>query len=242
MKLKSLLMGSVAAAGLSTGAFAADPAALTSLNVCDLLGLSGLTISSDTNCLQISGGVDYTFTWGDYSASTDIFGTTVGFSGSAVTMASSSGAYDWSSTVEAWLKFVGTADSDFGPAKAVIKLVATSTASYTDSGLNTSSSGAVMLKEAYVAIGDSTILMAGKKGSVANMGDDTPFNFLGLFLSDNIDAGVGASNGIATGGHVIQVTSDLGNGVSVAGGLEDLNGTGTAVASWPMRVTSSPVM
>ena len=36
------------------------------LDVCDQLGLSGLTISSDTNCLQISGGVDYEFTWGDY--------------------------------------------------------------------------------------------------------------------------------------------------------------------------------
>src|SRR5690606_34138015 len=29
---------------------------------------------------------------------------------------------DWYSKVEAWIKFVATADSDFGPAKAVIKI------------------------------------------------------------------------------------------------------------------------
>src|SRR3954463_1058751 len=69
MKLKSLILGSVAAAGLSTGAFAADLGVLTSLDVCDSLGISGLTISSDTNCLQISGGVSYEFNWGDYRRS-----------------------------------------------------------------------------------------------------------------------------------------------------------------------------
>ena len=49
MKLKSLILGSVAAAGLSTAGFAADLGVLTSLDVCDELGLSGLTFSSDTN-------------------------------------------------------------------------------------------------------------------------------------------------------------------------------------------------
>src|SRR5690606_40077511 len=67
MKIRSLLLGSVAAAGLSTGAFAADLGVLTSLDVCDALGLSGLTISSDTNCLQITGEVKYEFNWGDYA-------------------------------------------------------------------------------------------------------------------------------------------------------------------------------
>ena len=46
MKLKSLILGSVAAAGLSTAGFAADLGVLTSLDVCDSLGISGLTISS----------------------------------------------------------------------------------------------------------------------------------------------------------------------------------------------------
>ena len=68
MKIRSLLLGSIAAAGLATGAQAADLAkgVMTSLDVCDALGLSGLTISSDTNCLQITGGVSYMFAWGDY--------------------------------------------------------------------------------------------------------------------------------------------------------------------------------
>src|SRR5690606_29020916 len=66
MKLKSLILGSVAAAGLSTAAFAADLGVLTSLDVCDELGLSGLTISSDTNCLQISGKVSYEFNFGNW--------------------------------------------------------------------------------------------------------------------------------------------------------------------------------
>src|SRR5438034_7163487 len=70
MKIRSLLLGSIAAAGLATGAHAADLAkgVMTSLDVCDSLGLSGLTISSDTNCLQITGGVSYQFVWGDYKS------------------------------------------------------------------------------------------------------------------------------------------------------------------------------
>src|SRR5450432_4579116 len=73
MKLRSLLLGSIAMAGMSglaTGAYAADLAkgVLTSLDVCDSLGLAGLSISSDTNCLQISGEVSYMFDWGDYES------------------------------------------------------------------------------------------------------------------------------------------------------------------------------
>jgi len=73
MKIKSLLLGSLALAGVSgfaAGAQAADLAkgVMTSLDVCDALGLSGLTISSDTDCLQITGGVSYMFAWGDYKA------------------------------------------------------------------------------------------------------------------------------------------------------------------------------
>ena len=67
MKIRSLVLGSVAAAGLSTAGYAADLGVLTSLDVCDSLGLSGLTISSDTNCLQITGEVKYEFTWGDWA-------------------------------------------------------------------------------------------------------------------------------------------------------------------------------
>ncbi len=246
MKLKSLILGSVAAAGLSTGAFAADLGVLTSLDVCDALGLSGLTISSDTNCLQISGKVSYEFNWGDYNA--DLLLTTT--SAGAANIMDNGGAagdeLDWSSKVEAWLKFVGTADSDFGPAKAVIKLKAKNESKTVNEGPDGATgpgaaggsialgSDAVAVDEAYVQVGDTTVIMAGKKGSIAKDGDDEPFNFLGLFNSEAVDAGVGYTLGdignIRTGGQVIQVVSDLGNGVSVGLGLEDLNGTNAAVA------------
>src|SRR5690606_11272622 len=74
MKLKSLILGSVAAAGLSTAGFAADLGVLTSLDVCDALGISGLTISSSDNCLQITGGVSYEFNWGDYDGTAWLVG------------------------------------------------------------------------------------------------------------------------------------------------------------------------
>jgi hypothetical protein len=134
MNIRSLLLGSVAAAGLATGAHAADLAkgVMTSLDVCDALGLSGLTVSSDTNCLQVTGGVSYQFAWGDYkygvgsAASGQVLGVTPDDSTSIAVAGDASGttgrATDWDSQMIAWLQVVGTADSDFGPAKVVIKL------------------------------------------------------------------------------------------------------------------------
>jgi hypothetical protein len=68
MKIRSLLLGSAAAVGLATGAYAADGAVsvISALSACDALGLSGITISSDTNCIQISGEVKWEGNWGDY--------------------------------------------------------------------------------------------------------------------------------------------------------------------------------
>ncbi|MGV3574814.1 MAG: hypothetical protein ACO1O4_06710 [Devosia sp.] len=227
MKLKSLILGSVAAAGLSTAGFAADLGVLTSLDVCDALGLSGLTISSDTNCLQLSGGVSYEFNYGDFRTEGVVAGTFDGNRNIGVR----DGAADWNTKVEAWLKAVGTADSDFGPAKAVIKIkeVDLTRVSRTGAGAvavdNDGERVGLYIDEAYVAVGDTTVVMAGKKGSIANLGDDEPFNFLGLFNSDAIDGkGVGIDNDYTgLGGHVIQVVSDLGNGVNVGVGLENLN-------------------
>lgn len=261
MKLKSLILGSVAAAGLATGAQAADLGVLTSLDVCDALGLSGLTISSDTNCLQITGSVSYKFVWGDYKGDSDTaapvrFGDdyvvgnlripTAGYNTAVGTDAN----LDWESKVEAWIQFAATADSDFGPAKAVIKLreikqVVTGNEhggvfdsagpSYGfDGGDN---SGGFVIKDAYVSIGDATVIMAGKKGSIVNDGDDEPFNWLGLFHSEDVDAGI--STGPAkTGGHVIQVVSDLGNGVSVGVGLENLQDATATRAGTAVGVVS----
>jgi len=226
MKIRNLLLGSIAAAGLSaSGAYAADLGVLTSLDVCDSLGLSGLTISSDTNCLQITGEVVYTFSWGDYNDSTDPSADLTDGNGGtgdkgSVAWDAGDGVENWDSLVEGYLKFVATADSDFGPAKAVIKLA------FEDED---DDQNAVWVDEAYVQIGDSTVIMAGLKGSIFNDSDDEPLNWLGLFGSEIADTGVSDSLDIATGGHVIQVTADLGNGLSLSGGLEDLNDEGTAV-------------
>jgi len=237
MKVRNLLLGSIALAGLSaTGAYAADLGVLTSLDVCDSLGLSGLTISSDTNCLQITGEVKYKFTWGDYRGTAladadidrggDLNG---GLDGGSVTWdAGDADRNDWASRYDAWIKFVATADSDFGPAKAVLKLKQVNDVRTQNEGATTlggSNTSGVVVDEAYVSIGDSTVIMAGKKGSILNKGDDEPLNWLGLFISEKTDTGVywGSDTDLPTGGHVIQVTSDLGNGVSISGGLEALD-------------------
>ncbi len=236
MKLKSLILGSVAAAGLSTAGYAADLGVLTSLDVCDALGLSGLTISSDTNCLQISGEVKYEFNWGDYRGSFPVarilnLNTRDTMDNNGVAPAE----LDWESQVDAWLKFVGTADSDFGPAKAVLKILEVQeTRIQNETVMAGDDAKAMTFDEAYVSIGDTTVIMAGKKGSIANFGDDEPFNFLGLFGSDWADKGVKWDIDLAggwnmgdldVGGHVIQVVSDLGNGISAGIGLENLNDT-----------------
>lgn len=251
MKIRSLLLGSVAAAGLSTGAFAADLGVLTSLDVCDALGLSGLTISSDTNCLQITGEVKYRFNWGDYNFDDLDVLTGAG----DVSFIGGDGFQDWSSRFDAWVKFVATSDSDFGPAKAILKLKQVQSTRITNELTGPggaidfpSDTGGVIMDEAYVSIGDSTVIMAGKKGSIMNKGDDEPLNWLGLFNSEAVDVGVSwgpfddnfldpdsDSEGLDDGGHVIQVVSDLGNGISIGAGLEKLEntnilgGAGTAV-------------
>jgi hypothetical protein len=233
MKIRSLVLGSVAAAGLSTAGYAADLGVLTSLDVCDNLGLSGLTISSDTNCLQISGGVEYEFKWGNYASGVLLVETAKG--GGAGTnsfnVANDGGVapseLDWESKLKAWVKFVGTASSDFGPASVVLKLQQKVYSLVTNEGVAAvgSGNGSTVFDEAYVSIGDTTVIAAGKKGSIAKKGNDEPLNFLALFNSEAVDKGVNWGTNIGDGGHVIQIVSDLGNGVSVAASLENLNDT-----------------
>jgi hypothetical protein len=50
--------------GLSFGLLPVSNA-IADLDVCDSLGLSGLTISADNNCLRIEGGVNYDFDFGE---------------------------------------------------------------------------------------------------------------------------------------------------------------------------------
>lgn len=218
MKIRSLLLGSAALAGLSTAGYAADLGVVTSLDVCDELGLSGLTISSDDNCLVITGKVSFEYDWGDYTPGR-IYGSFRNTNnGNTYTVLDPTSPLDSNKgDVDAWLKFVGTADSDFGPAKAVIKLISenqTGTSDWT-----------VGIDEAWVGIGDTTMLMAGYKSSIFNQGDDVPLNYLGLFNSSSVNTGVGfMTAGATTGGDVIQIVSNLGNGISVGGGLEGLAG------------------
>jgi hypothetical protein len=229
MKLKSLILGSVAAAGLSTAGFAADLGVLTSLDVCDSLGLSGLTISSDTNCLQITGGVSYEFQWGDFrDAANGEFVVARTFDGNR-NIPRASDSNDWFTKVEAWLQFVATADSDFGPAKAVIKIKEIDDQRTLDEGtlyVFPDDTGGLEIDEAYVSVGDATVLSAGIKGSIANLTDDEPFSFPGLFNSDAIDGkGVGIDADYdGLGDHSIQVVSDVGNGLKVGVALENLRG------------------
>lgn len=262
MKIKSLLLGSIAATGLSAGAFAADLNVLTSLDVCDALGISGLTISSDTNCLQITGGVSYEFAWGNFGGG--VYTPNVAMlSGNYNVAAADSditGDMDWYSMVDAYLQFVGTADSDFGPASATIKLdydgdaaSANESAVYS-TGLNgdlgTVAGGGptrFRVENAYVSVGDSTVIMAGQKGSVFNNGDDKELTWMSMYMSDAA-GGTSGFGGVETsfidradGGptHVIQVVSDLGNGFSVSAGLENLDGANNEIAAYGVGLTDS---
>jgi hypothetical protein len=237
MKIRSLLLGSVAAAGLTTGALAADPATeiFTALDLCDALGLTGIVVSSDTNCLQISGEVKYEFSWGDYAGSQVIVSTAGGYGD--FTIIDNNGVagteMDWASRVDMKLKVVGTADTDVGPAKGVITIKQIDQWVTTNEGIPVAggdhTGGTVVIDEAYVAIGGSTILSAGKKGSIMNKGDDEPFTIVKLFLSEKVDNGVNWTKDlIPDGGHVIQIVSDLGNGLSIGAGLENLQGSNVA--------------
>ncbi len=221
MKLKSLILGSVAAAGLSTAGFAADLGVLTSLDVCDSLGISGLTISSSTNCLAITGKVEYNFSWGDYAGT--IGGTDT---------------LDWESEVEAWVQFVGTASSDFGPASATIRIGSDDASEIVDQGLgvNGVSSPAdgldPTIQRAFVSIGDTTVITAGLVGDELEGNGDflEVFGWDGLYDDGFFDVPADILE-IGVGGHAIQVTSTVADGVKVGVGLENLGGDASAVAN-----------
>lgn len=237
MKLKSLILGSIAAAGLSTAGFAADLGVLTSLDVCDSLGLSGLTISSETNCLQISGNVSYEFNWGDYQTSYAITASDVlresilvGPRFAVSDRFDNNGANDWETEISAWLRFVGTSSTDVGPASVNIKLKGdndTVTIDGVKTGVGTNN---VIIDEAYVSVGSDTVLLVGRKGSIANF-DSQLYNFTGLFGYNKTDPGtlydadVGDNNGFGNS-QSIQVVASLADGVKAGIGLENIDGVG----------------
>lgn len=242
MKIRSLLLGSVAAAGLGTAAYAADPLGetLTALGVCDALGISGLTISSDTVCLQLSGGVDYRLRYGDFRGNANVGTTYDGNVDPFIADAAANGAnLDWDTRSRAWLKVVATSDTDMGAASAIFGIRQVDEWRVRNEGFSSLVNGlpgavaggdhtnGFMADEAYVKIGDATVLMMGLRqrgiaGSVANVGDDAPYSY--LFISEKIDGGgvLIDNDDRRFGGHSIQGVADLGNGVSVALGLENI--------------------
>jgi hypothetical protein len=212
---------------------------VTSLDVCDELGLSGLTISSDDNCLVITGNVSFEYDLGNYKggAGDHVYQNFANANnGNHYSVVDDIGFIDTNGgDVDTWLKFVGTANSDFGPASATIKLIS--------ENINGEKDQTVGIDQAWVGIGDTTMLMAGYKDSIFNKSDDVPLNYLGLFNSESVNTGVLWSaalkalpgEGAGTGGDVIQVVSNLGNGISVGAGLENLGGgniTGVGVLSY----------
>jgi len=250
MKIRSLLLGSVAAAGLSTGAFAADLGVATSLDICDTLAISGLTISSEANCLSITGGVDYRLRVGDFAASTVIvtnYNDTVSDltpDTGAVAVGEDEANVDYQTRTRAFLRAVGTANSDFGPASATIRLRSIDETRFRNEGLTTTgqgddTGGTPIIDEAFVSIGDTTVLTAGKRlsgvgGSVANINDDDALHGFSFF-DDSIDGGGIVIDGDdrRLGNSVIQATTDLGNGIGVRVGLENLDGyTGTGATQF----------
>jgi hypothetical protein len=148
----------------------------------------------------------------------------------AFTVPDPDSSQDWESKVEAWVKFVATSESSFGPATAVVKVKAVEQSINGTSGPD--DTGGLILDEIYVAIGDSTqtIFYGGKKGTINRFDNDEPFNYLGLFNSEKVDAGVKWSGSILEeGGEVLQGQHVFGNGITAYGGLEGLD------TSWPTK-------
>ncbi|WP_196259063.1 porin [Pelagibacterium limicola] len=223
MKLKSLLLGSAAAVALTSGAFAADPrASFVSLDVCDAYGITGLTIASSDTCLKISGHVEYEFRIGDYGPGVPWY-FAYGDGGGIESIDDNDGTTDWRSRLEALLRFEATTQTDAGAAKAVLVL---RERQRSGGGVDAGDTGHnVRFEQAYVSFGDTTVLMAGMKGSIGKFGSDEPYNYLGLFNSSKVDTGVDWKFGdlIRTGGTSIQVTTEFGDGISAGIGLENIN-------------------
>jgi len=207
MNIRTLMLGTVLACGTSFGAQAADAIALgnvVALDICDSLGLSGLTIGSNDTCLRISGLVKYEFLWGNYENTryADNFrDQAINFFNPHPDDFNSRSTIDWR------LRFEAVTDSEFGPARAWLQL-------------DEDGNDDLQFTQAYVQIGDQTVLSAGLKGTIFDTGDSRVHNnFLGLF-------GTMATGGPVTGpsnSHVIQISSTVAEGVVVSAGLEGLN-------------------
>ncbi|SMQ68674.1 Porin subfamily protein [Devosia lucknowensis] len=229
-RLSALCATSIVFLSAAAPSFAADFGVLTSVDVCDSLGVSGLTLSSGDACLKISGEVEYVFRWGNYDRSYRAINDLKYSSGPTIFLGN--GALDWDSELTSTLTFDASSASDFGVARGVITLEGKEEIVFENLALD-SREREMNVDEAYIAIGDKTVLMAGIKDTIAKTGNDTSFTFQQLF-HQNRASGVGfnanvTGTDIDTDGHVIQVTTDLGNGVTAGAALEDLDDLGTLV-------------
>jgi hypothetical protein len=226
MKLKSLLLGSAAALALSTGAQAADPAGLASfvaLDVCDAYGISGITISSDDTCLQISGNVSYEFRWGDYGPSVTSYNY-YGDGGGTGSIMNEDGTNDWRSRLEYNLRFEATTATDAGPARATVLL---RERQRSGGGDDSGDRGfPLRAEQAFVSFGDTTVISAGMQPSIARTGRDTPYNWLGLYNAaeaGGVDWKFAGPNRVREGGTGIAIVSEIGDGFSAGIALENIN-------------------
>ena len=225
MRLPIILLATTA---LALPASAADLGVLTSLDVCDTLGITGLAISSETNCLQISGEFYYEFHHGDYKGALPVLSSA--YSGTIDWVDNDGAANDWDGWIDTYLKAVGTAASDFGPAKATIEIYGYSYAEAQN--LVVAPDNGLELDQAFVSVGDSTVLTAGLVAdSIFNQDDDTAFGWLASFISDETD-GVAIDGGTGTygtGGHSIQLTSKIAEGLTAGIALENLDADGSLI-------------
>ncbi|MGB3337109.1 MAG: hypothetical protein WBA73_08030 [Devosia sp.] len=225
MRLPLILLASTV---LALPASAADLGVLSALDVCSALGLTGLTVSSDTNCLQISAELYYEFRAGDYKGDLPVL--TSGYSGTIDWTDDDGGATDWDSWIDAYLVFVGTAPTDIGPAKATIGLYHYDYAEAQN--LVLAPDIATEVEYAYVSIGDINLLTAGLvENSIFNEDDDDAFGWLASFISDETDgvAWDGGTGIYGYEGHAIQLTGALAEGFTAGIALEDLDTDGSLI-------------
>lgn len=203
MKLKSLLLGSAAVLALSTGAQAADP--VTSFVSLGVCDAYGISgLTIESDDTCLKISGSVSY---EYRV-TDIGGVT---------------DYDSGDGVEWQLLFDATTQTDAGAAKAVLRL----------NDVPGSNGGTVRIERAYVSFGDTTVLTAGRIGSLF----DTTIleeqygsrheDFIDFWNFDNNDISKGSLvNEVRTGGMGIQVESLIADGFSVLVALEDLEDRG----------------
>lgn len=144
MNKLAVLAAAAIGAGLSLPAYAADAGGseFVALDVCNALGVLGLTFSSDDTCLSISGEVEY-----EYEFKVD--GVT--------------GDQEITSEVDWELAFEAMTQTDAGIATAAIIFAPEDPAD---------PNSAVEIAEAYVSFGDTTLLTAGLTSSIFEVSEE----------------------------------------------------------------------